>query len=226
MRREQAVAVARPVVVAAARILGVHSDVAWDLISGPASRRAKGQPPPEVTLVRSAVAAALFECGLPFMTATHAAGSRRRQMDGSPAKTVAAIVARLSTSAPAVLAAARGAARAAVRELLPPTAKETRAAARVLAAEEFAASGITEEQYMTPYDRRGAAVRRRIARRLFADGHTRRNIAASMGWSMQAVDHWVGGRRGDAVPDRPRRADAAATAKAGVEDVDDALAAG
>jgi len=194
VRRTDAVELARPVVVAAARVLGASPDDAWERFAGPSSRRSVGQPPPEVTLVRLAVAIALYEQGLPFMTATGAAGSRRRQSDGVTS-TAASITARLMATAPAVLSAARNAARLAVREVLPPTIEATRAALRALLVQVHA-SGITSEEFATQFNRRGSAARRRVARALVGTGHTRRNVADAMGWTTQAIDHWVGDRRG------------------------------
>ena len=202
MRRSDAALVARPVVVAAARVLGASPDDAWERFAGPSSRRSVGQPPPEVTLVRLAVAIALYEQGLPFMTATGAAGSRRRQSDGVTS-TAASITARLMATAPAVLSAARNAARLAVRDALPPPAEATRAALRMLL-DDVRATGVTDTEFATQFNRRGAAARRRVARTLVSTGHTRRNIADAMGWTVQAVDHWVGGRRGTTAEDQDR----------------------
>ena len=202
MRRVVATAMARPVVVAAAHVLGTSPAAAWEPIAGPSSRKVIGQPPPEVTLVRSAALVALFERGVPFMTAACATGSRRRQANRNARATVVAIAQRLSVSAPAVLAAARSAARAAVRAATPPKRRATQAAVEALVRREVE-MGVDADRLSDPYDRQGSAARRRIARTLVAAGHTRANVADSMGWTLQAVDHWVKDRRGGAVKCQP-----------------------
>ena len=196
MRRGDAEKVARPVVVAAAGALGVHPDAAWCVVASDDARMS--QPPPAVALARLASIVALFEAGLPLVTASRAVGSGwRRQVGGSAASTVAAMATTLARTAPAVLAAARGAARKAVREMLPPSAEETLAAARSISAEAMAKAGVSAEMLAAAWDRRGAAVRRHVARTLAVNGHTRQNIADAMGWSPTAVDWWVDSKRGN-----------------------------
>lgn len=210
MRRAEVEAAARVVVGAAAAVLGVAAVDAWDAFVGrpgqgpDPGRRAAGQPPPEVMLVRAAAVVALVGRGVPYAAACLAVGASRPKQAGAAAESgcLAAVAARLARTAPALLAAATAAAEAAVPAPPGPrpTARQARAAARDLAAREMAAAGVDAATMADRLDPRGAAVRRRVALALVADRHSQRDVAAAMGWSPQAVSRWVRDTRGDDHP--------------------------
>ena len=193
MRRSEAEAIARPVIAAAAGVLGVGSEAAWDLVAGPAARAARGQPSSEVSLIRIVATVALVEAGLPFMTAAGACGSRRRKLDGDTAVTVRALVLRLEQTAPAMLAAARTAAGRVVAAR--PTLEHTRAEARRLMAEAMATLAVGEAHraraLASTRNLHGVRARRRVATRLIAEGHVTANVATAMGWDRETIRKYV-----------------------------------
>lgn len=194
MRRSEAEAIARPVIAAAAGILGVGPEAAWDLVAGPAARVARGQPSSEVSLIRIVATVALVEAGLPFMTAAGACGSRRRKQDGDTAATVRALVLRLEQTAPAMLAAARTAAGRVVVAARP-TMEHTRAEARRLMAEAMATLAVGEAHraraLASTRNLHGVRARRRVATRLIAEGHVTANVATAMGWDRETIRKYV-----------------------------------
>ena len=193
MRRSESEAIARPMIAAAAGVLGVGSEAAWDLVAGPAARAARGQPSSEVSLIRIVATVALVEAGLPFMTAAGACGSRRRKQDGDTAATMRALVLRLEQTAPAMLAAARTAAGRVVAAR--PTLEHTRAEARRLMAEAMATLAVGEAHraraLASTRNLHGVRARRRVASRLIAEGHVTANVATAMGWDRETIRKYV-----------------------------------